>query len=69
VWPVISWLMWWSLERAGEHEHAAQLRGEALDQLASGGLAEYFEPRTGEPLGSDDQSWTAAVTLDWLACD
>ena len=67
VWPVINWLLWWSLERAGEHEHAARLREEALDQLASGGLAEYFEPLTGEPLGSGDQSWTAAVALDWLA--
>ncbi len=69
VWPVINWLMWWSLERAGEHKHAARMRGEALDQLANGGLAEYFEPRTGEPLGSGDQSWTAAVALDWLAED
>ncbi len=67
VWPVINWLLWWSLERDGEHEHAARLREEALDQLASGGLAEYFEPLTGEPLGSGDQSWTAAVALDWLA--
>jgi hypothetical protein len=69
VWPVVNWLLWWSLMRAGEHEHGARLREEALDQLASGGLAEYFEPLTGEPLGSGDQSWTAAVALDWLACD
>ena len=27
------------------------------------------KPYTGEPLGSMDQSWTAAVALDWLACD
>src|ERR1051325_5752 len=30
-------------------------------------LAEYFDPFTGEPLGSREQSWTAAVTIDWLA--
>jgi hypothetical protein len=30
-------------------------------------FAEYFEPHTAEPLGSPEQSWTAAVTLDWLA--
>jgi hypothetical protein len=30
-------------------------------------FAEYFEPFTGEPLGSLDQSWTAAVALDLLA--
>ena len=31
------------------------------------GFAEYFETFTGEPLGSEDQSWTAAAALDWLA--
>ena len=45
---------------------AAQGR-ETLDQLAEGGFAEYFEPFTGEALGSSDQSWTAAVALDFLA--
>jgi hypothetical protein len=69
VWPVLSWLLWLALVRAGEAEHAAALRRVALEQLAEGGFAEYFEPFTGEPLGSDDQSWTAAVTLDWLAYD
>jgi glucosylglycerate hydrolase len=67
VWPVLSWLLWRALVRAGEAEHAAALRRVALERLAEGGFAEYFEPFTGEPLGSDDQSWTAAVTLDWLA--
>ena len=43
------------------------MRRTALDQLADGGFAEYFEPFTGEPLGSPDQSWTAAVALDFLA--
>ena len=32
-----------------------------------GGFGEYFEPFTGDLLGSDNQSWTAAVALDWLA--
>jgi hypothetical protein len=67
VWPVISWLFWRSLKRVGDKERAANLRQASLEQLAAGGFAEYFEPFTGEPLGSDDQSWTAAVVLDWLA--
>ena len=29
-------------------------------------FAEYYEPFTGEPLGSMQQSWTAAAVLDWL---
>jgi hypothetical protein len=35
----------------------------------AGDFAEYFEPFTGESLGSPQQSWTAAVALDWSACD
>jgi glycogen debranching enzyme len=69
TWPVISWLLWWSLVRAGEHGRAERLRKEALDQLAVRGFGEYFDPFTGQLLGSADQSWTAAVALDWLAYD
>lgn len=67
TWPMIHWLLWWSLRRAGETRPAAALRHAALTQLSEEGLAEYFEPFTGEPLGSLRQSWTAAVALDWLA--
>ena len=61
--------MWWSLKTAGEKNKAADLRRASLEQLAAGNFAEYYEPFTGEPLGSDGQSWTAAVALDWLAED
>jgi glucosylglycerate hydrolase len=67
VWPVIDWLLWWALERAQEYRLAERVRESSLEQIAEGGFAEYFEPFTGEPLGSREQSWTAAVVLDWLA--
>jgi hypothetical protein len=57
------------LIRAGEPERAAQIRRASLNQIAEEGFAEYFEPFSGEPLGSGEQSWTAAVVLDWLADD
>jgi len=66
VWPVANWLLWWSLLRAGQTERAERMRRDTLDQIAEGGFAEYFEPFTGEALGSWDQSWTAAVALDFL---
>jgi glucosylglycerate hydrolase len=69
MWPVMAWLFWRSLELAGEVERAQAMQRAALQELAEGGFAEYFEPFTGEPLGSDNQSWTAAVALDWLAAD
>ena len=67
VWPVMNWLLWWSLVKAGEKGRAIQLRNHGLAQLSDGRFGEYYEPFTGEPLGSDEQSWTAAVALDWLA--
>lgn len=66
VWPCMSWLLGWALERSGEHEAAEHLRQASLDQLDGLDFAEYYEPFTGEPLGSLRQSWTAAVALDWL---
>jgi len=67
VWPVANWLLWWSLLRMGEDDRAEVMRRETLEELSEGGFAEYFEPFTGEPLGSGEQSWTAAVALDMLA--
>ncbi len=38
TWPVINWLLWWSLLRAGEPERAERLRRIiSIEQLASGG--------------------------------
>jgi hypothetical protein len=66
VWPVITWLLGWALERDGEPTPAAALRQATLRQLEDATFAEYYEPFTAEPLGSAYQSWTAAVALDWL---
>ena len=69
VWPVFTWLLYWALRRsgdAGEAAVAADLRAESLRQLKGETYAEYYHPITGAPLGSQHQSWTAAVALDWL---
>jgi hypothetical protein len=68
-WPFLNWFFWWALKNAGQDERAAKLRNDALSQISVAGFAEYIEPFTGEGLGSSDQSWTAAMTLDWLATD
>lgn len=66
VWPVMTWLLTWALRRAGEDGAAGQLREASLAQLGGGEFAEYYDPLDGSALGSMRQSWTAAVTLDWL---
>jgi hypothetical protein len=67
IWPVMNWLFWWAVERHGDTHLADSWRSEGLAQLADLTCAEYYDPLTGEPLGSHDQSWTAAVALDWIA--
>jgi hypothetical protein len=69
IWPMMNWLLWWGLTQHDQVRLAADVRQANLDLLARPGarFAEYFEPYTGEPLGSLDQSWSAAVALDWLA--
>jgi glycogen debranching enzyme len=70
VWPVINWLLWHSLSLLGYSARADELRRDSLAQIATTGeFAEYFDPFTGKPLGSSQQSWTAAVALDWSATD
>ena len=66
VWPVMTWLFSWCFARRGWAERSAMLRREGLRQASDGTFAEYYEPFTGEPLGSMQQSWTAAAVLDWL---
>jgi glucosylglycerate hydrolase len=63
-WPVLNWFVAWMLARRGRTDMARSLRQAALDELSEGSLAEYYEPMTGEPLGSVDQSWSAAAALD-----
>ena len=69
AWPVINWLLWCGLRAHRLDDEAARLREANLALLARpvARFAEYFEPFTAEPLGSPDQSWTAAVALDWIA--
>lgn len=66
VWPVLIWLFSWAFARRGWSERSLMLRREGLRQVSDGAFAEYYEPFTGEPLGSMQQSWTAAAVLDWL---
>ncbi|WP_432832709.1 glucosylglycerate hydrolase [Dactylosporangium sp. CA-092794] len=65
-WPFLNWLLWWALRRHGATGLATKIRAEALRQLSDLAFGEYYEPFTGEALGSAHQSWTAAVALDWL---
>jgi hypothetical protein len=65
VWLILDWLVASGLELAGLGADAGAVRHAALE-LAGRGLNEYFNPRTGTPLGARDFSFSAGVTLDLL---
>ncbi len=69
TWPVLTWFLAFQAGRNGNQELYEGLREAALSQLSDLQFGEYYEPFTGEPLGSLRQSWTAAVALEWLAPD
>ena len=66
TWLNTNWLVMEGLERYGYKDHAAALREASLEMVGKSGFAEYFNPRTGAPLGAHDFSWTAALTIDFL---
>ncbi len=65
VWLILDWLVAGGLELAGLGADAGAVRQKALE-LAGRGFNEYFNPRTGAPLGAEEFSFSAAVTLDLL---
>ena len=65
-WVNTNWLIIDGLKRYGFHEHAAALTESTLEMVQKSGFAEYFDPLTGEAAGTDNFSWTAALTIDLL---
>lgn len=66
VWVNVNWCFVRGLERCGLGDEAAALRDLTLALVERSGFVEYFEPTTGEPLGSREFSWSASLTLDLL---
>lgn len=66
VWINVNWFLLRGLERAGLAGEAEELREMTLRLVAASGFTEYYHPSTGEPLGSREFSWSAALTLDLL---
>lgn len=66
TWVNINWAIIEGLRAYGETEVADEVRRRTLDLVEDSELAEYFSPLSGEGLGVDGFSWTAALTLDLL---
>lgn len=66
IWPFLNLLLGWACERDGQGQLYGLLRDASIQQLSDLSFGEYYEPFTGEPLGSLNQAWTAAAALEWL---
>jgi hypothetical protein len=66
TWVNMNWLIIDGLERYGFKDHAAALRENTVEMVADNGIAEYYDPLTGGPLGAKDFSWTAALVIDMI---
>jgi len=66
VWVNVNWFFIQGLERYGLQAEADELRRMTLELVSRSGFVEYYDPRTGEPLGVSEFAWSAALTLDLL---
>lgn len=67
VWANVNWLVAETLEAGRHAEAASSLRHATVDMVAANGFWEYYHPSSGQGLGSDNFSWTAAVVVDLLS--
>ena len=63
VWAVINWLISLGLRTHEQFELASKIEMETIDAIERAGFSEYFDPLTGEGLGGENFSWTAAAYL------
>ena len=66
IWANLNWLLGRGLRQQGFVAQAEALEQTTLDLVSSAGMREYYDPITGDGLGADDFSWTAAAVLDIL---
>ncbi|MGL4322877.1 MAG: MGH1-like glycoside hydrolase domain-containing protein [Beijerinckiaceae bacterium] len=63
VWAVMNWMIAEGFSRHGCKALAARIRKDTMTAIARNGFGEYFDPRTGESLGGEAFSWTAAIAM------
>lgn len=63
AWPQLSYLLWVAARRHGLGTHALELARRTVAGAFGSGLAEYWNPDTGEGLGAIPQSWTGLALV------
>ena len=65
VWAMINYMIARGMAEQAEVTWADRIRSDTAHLIRTGGFAEYFSPQTGQGLGGDTFSWTAAIWLAW----
>jgi hypothetical protein len=66
VWMNINWMLYKGLKNYKFYNEAEDLRKSIIGLIGEHGFYEYYNPITGQGLGSDNFSWTAALLIDLL---
>jgi glycogen debranching enzyme len=63
IWAIVNWMIADGLSWAGQQHLATRLRQDTRALITRQGFSEYFNPTTGDGIGGQDFSWTAAIYL------
>jgi glycogen debranching enzyme len=66
IWANLNWLLARGLRQHALVEEAEALERTTVDMVGAAGMREYYDPITGDGLGADEFSWTAAAVTDIL---
>ncbi|NIA71779.1 neutral trehalase [Pelagibius litoralis] len=65
TWAIVNHMIAEGLSDCGYDDRAARIAEASARAIRQSGFWEYFDPITGQGLGGDDFTWTAAMWLAW----
>jgi glycogen debranching enzyme len=69
VWLVMNYMIGKGLLECGFDKLAHRIMNDTKMLVEKAGMAEYFDPMEGSPLGGQNFSWTAAIYLEMNSAD
>ncbi len=66
AWLIVNYMIADGLQKAGHTDLVEKIKQASLKLIDESGFAEYYDPQTGEPLGGDTFTWTAAMVMEFL---
>lgn len=66
VWLIVNYMIADGLRNAGQAEMSDRIMSDCVRLIQESGFAEYYDPRTAEPCGGGQFTWTAAMVIEIL---